>query len=80
MRNKIEDLRNHLFAQLERLGDDEKMKNPLTLDREVKRAKSISEVATVIVASAKAETDFLKVSGARPNNNGFIPVEPKKLN
>lgn len=29
MKNKIEDLRNHLFEQLERLQDDEKMKTHL---------------------------------------------------
>jgi hypothetical protein len=82
MRNKIEDLRNHLFEQLERLGDDDKMKNPLALERELKRANAISEVATVIVASAKAETDFLKVSGSLPKNDGFIPVDQtrKQLN
>jgi hypothetical protein len=77
MKNKIEDLRNHLFEQLERLGDDEKMKNPLALEREVKRSKSISEIATVIVNSAKAETDYLKVTGKGPENS-FIPLDKAK--
>lgn len=77
MKNKIEDLRNHLFAQLERLGDDEEMKNPIKLERELQRAKSIKEVGQVIVNSAKVEVDAMKVLGNR--GTGFIPNE-KQLN
>lgn len=79
MKNKIEDLRNHLFEQLERLSDDEKMKNPIALEKELKRAGAISEVASVIVESAKAETLFLKATGARPAGD-FIPTNQKQLN
>jgi hypothetical protein len=46
MRNKIDDLRNHLFETLEALKDDEK---PMDLDR----ARAVAEVAKVIVESAK---------------------------
>lgn len=59
-RNKISDLRDHLFAQLERLGDDEAMKNPISRDREIARAKSISEVSQVLVNSVKVEVDYIK--------------------
>lgn len=65
MKNKIEDLRNHLFAALEGLADKE---NPMELDR----AKAIADVARVIVDSAKAEVAFLNATGAR-NGTGFIP-------
>lgn len=78
MKNKIEDLRNHLFAQLERLSDDEEMKNPIKLDKELKRAKAISEVSSVIVNSAKAETDFIKAIGATKPVSDFIPSNPVK--
>lgn len=74
MKNKIEDLRNHLFAQLERLADDEGMKNPLKLEKELKRAHAISEVSNVIVATAKAETDYLRVTGKAPETT-FIPLD-----
>jgi len=81
-KNKIEDLRNHLFEQLERLQDDEKMKNPIVLERELKRAGAITEVAQVIVNTAKAETDFLKVTGRAPDTE-FIPLDksgaPKQI-
>lgn len=56
MKNKIDDLRNHLFAALEGLSDkDEPM--------EIERAKAISDVAQTIINSAKVEVDLLKVTG-----------------
>jgi hypothetical protein len=78
-KNKIEDLRNHLFEQLERLQDDEKMKNPLALERELKRSAAISDVAQVIVNTAKAETDFLKVTGSTSGGTEFIPLDRVKV-
>jgi hypothetical protein len=74
MKNKIEDLRNHLFEQLERLADDEKMKDPNNLEQELKRANSISQIANVIVATAKAETDYMRVAGKKSNTE-FIPLD-----
>lgn len=76
-KNKIEDLRNHLFAQLERLAEDEEMKNPIKLERELKRAQAISEVSQVIVSAAKAETDYYKVTGRSPGDD-FIPLDKAK--
>lgn len=63
MKNKIEDLRNHLFDQLERLSDDEVMKNPIQLDKEVTRAAAITQIAEVIIDSARAENEFLDLVG-----------------
>lgn len=68
MKNKIEDLRNHLFAALEGLADPDK---PMELDR----ARAIADVGRVIVDSAKAEVDFLKATG-RQVGTGFIPALP----
>lgn len=67
MKNKIEDLRNHLFETLERLKDgDEKM--PLD------RARTIVDVAQAIINSAKVEVDYLRtVQGTK--GTGFIPHE-----
>lgn len=66
-KNKIEDLRNHLFATLEALQDEE---NPM----EIERAKTIADVAQVIVNSAKIEVDFVRATG-RSQGTGFIPDE-----
>lgn len=70
-KNKIEDLRNHLFATLEALQDTE---NPMDLDR----AKTIANVAGVIVDIAKVENDYLKVTG-KDKGTGFIPDEIKQI-
>lgn len=55
-KNKLEDLRNHLFAALEGLLDED---NPMDLDR----AETVAKVAQVIVNSAKVEVDFQKAVG-----------------
>lgn len=66
MKNKIEDLRNHLFATLEALQDKD---NPMDLDR----AKTIAEVSQQIINSAKVEVEFLEVVGGK--GSGFIPQD-----
>ena len=66
-KNKIGDLRDHLFETLEALKDDEK---PM----EIGRAKAIADVARVIVDSAKVEVDFLRVSGALKSTD-FLPSD-----
>lgn len=66
-KNKLTDLRDHLFETLERLKDDDK-----PLAAEIDRAKAIADVARVIVDSAKVEVNFLEVtSGMR--GTGFLP-------
>lgn len=66
-KNKIDDLRNHLFAALEALRDEDQ---PM----DVARAKAIADVARVIVDSAKVEVEFLGVS-ASARGTGFLPEE-----
>lgn len=64
MKNKMTDLRNHLFATLEALQDTE---NPMDIDR----AKTIAQVGSVLVASAKVEVDFINACGGQ-GSTGFI--------
>lgn len=71
MKNKIEDLRNHLFATIEGLMDEDK---PLDIDR----AKAVADVAQVIVNSAKIEVDFLRATGGE-KGTGFISPSNGKL-
>lgn len=61
MKNKITDLRDHMFAQLERLGQENLTAEEL--QQEIERAKAISEVGKVIVESAKTEVLHLKLTG-----------------
>ena len=67
MKNKINDLRNHLFATLEALQDRE---NPM----ELARAREVANVGRVIVETAKVEVAFLKATGNRKSTD-FLPIE-----
>jgi len=64
MKNKIQDLRDHLFATLEELRDKDK---PM----ELARAKTIADVAQVIVNAATVEVKFMNATGSK--GSGFIP-------
>lgn len=59
MKNKITDLNNHLFAQLERLGDEEI--KPEELEKEISRAKAITGIANTIVESNRITIDAMKL-------------------
>lgn len=72
MKNKLEDLRNHLFAALEGLSDAEK---PL----DIERARAISEVAQTIINSAKLELEVIKACDGRVQASGFFPVVPEQV-
>ena len=50
MKNTLGDLNNHLFAQLERLGDED-IKGE-ELQQEINRAKAISDIATQVISNA----------------------------
>ena len=66
-KDKIQDLRHHLFETIEMLKDG---------DIEIDKAKAISEVAQVIINSAKVEVQFLKEMGCN-RHTGFIQLENK---
>lgn len=73
MKNRIEDLRNHLFAAIEGLMDEDK---PMAIDR----AKAVADVAQVIINSAKVEVDYLKALERIPANvkgTGFLEKQNK---
>lgn len=58
-KNKISDLNNHLFAQLERLNNDDISCDQLQL--EINRSKAISEVADMIIESSKVTIEAMKI-------------------
>jgi len=64
-RNKITDLNNHLYAQLERLGEEDI--TPEELELEISRSKAITSIATTVVQSFSVTVQamtILQKSGA----------------
>jgi len=50
MKNKLTDLNNHLFAQLERLGDEDLSGDKLK--EEIERSRAVSAISRDIVGNA----------------------------
>lgn len=73
MKNKLIDLNNHLFAQLERLSDEslaaEKLKE------EIERSKSITSVANAIVANGKLALEAQKEFGGNKQLPEMLGVD-----
>ena len=59
MKNKLADLNNHLFAQLERLGE-EGLSAP-QIAQEVSRAKAIADVSDQIISVANVQLQAVKI-------------------
>lgn len=71
-KNKLRDLRDHLFETIEALKDDEK---PM----EIERAKAISGVAQALIASAKVELQFLELTGQESQSEFLCPTKSDPL-
>lgn len=65
--NQIKDMRDILFAQLQRLSDPN-----CDLDKELPRTQAIVGVSKTLVESAKVEVDFMRVTGQQASS--FIPT------
>lgn len=55
MKNKLIDLNNHLFAQLERLGDEDLDQE--NLEKEIERSKAITSVSKEVISNARLVLD-----------------------
>lgn len=71
MKNKLGDLNNHLFAQLERLGDEELTGEELA--QEISRAKSITQVASQIIANGSLVLEAIKVADSKLDADAVVP-------
>lgn len=74
-KNTLSDLNNHLFAQLERLSDEEI--TPEELKKEMDRAKSINGIAKNIIDNAKTALDGAKFTYNNLPGNKSIPEQFK---
>ena len=72
MKNKLIDLNNHLFAQVERLCDEDLEGEAMT--KELNRSKSVSNLAAQIINNAKLALDAHKAI-----NDGLIKSAPEMI-
>ncbi|MBD3611007.1 MAG: hypothetical protein HUJ13_01030 [Hydrogenovibrio crunogenus] len=72
MKNSMEDLNNHLFAQLERLNDEGL--SPEQINNEINKANAMARVANVISQNAALELKAQKMA-----DEGYIQSKPKML-
>jgi hypothetical protein len=63
MKNKLSDLRDHLFESIEMLKSGE---------MEIDKAQAINGLAQTLVASAKVEVDYIKQVGGISDRSDFI--------
>lgn len=71
MRNTLGDLNNHLFAQLERLGDEDLTGEELA--KEIERAKSITGIASQIIANGSLVLASIKLQDNRYSADTTVP-------
>jgi hypothetical protein len=65
MKNRMSDLRNHLFETIESLKDE-------TKPMDISLAKAISDVAQTIINSAKVEIEFAEAIGLSVTSHPFF--------
>lgn len=63
MKNRLPDLRNHLFEAIEMLKAGE---------IEIDKAQAINSLAQTLVASAKVEVDYIRQVGGISDRSDFI--------
>lgn len=71
MKNKLVDLNNHLFAQLERLNDEDLKGDALV--EEIGRAKAITNIAQQIVNNGNLVLNAIKTKEEYFPNNKILP-------
>jgi hypothetical protein len=72
MKNKLIDLNNHLFAQMERLSDEE-LKGD-ALNEEIRRSQAVSTLANQIISNGQ-----LALKAQMAINDGIVKRAPKML-
>lgn len=66
---KIQDLRNELFDTLKKVKAGEV---------DIAQARSVCDIASVIIDSSRAETEFVRMTDAISGSD-FIPIEQKQV-
>lgn len=70
-RNGLMDLNNHLFEELERLGNEELSDEEL--EREIKRAHAVQGIAQQTISNANVMLSALKFQDSKIDANMSVP-------
>lgn len=71
MKNTLGDLNNHLFAEIERLSDEDLQGEEL--EKEIDRAKAVTSVANQIIANGHLVLKSLKYTDDKWNADSQVP-------
>ena len=69
--NKLSDLNDHLFMQLERLGDDDM--DDTSTRREVQKASAISKIASQVIAVNRLSLEALRLVDQQGLSETSVP-------
>ena len=72
MKNRLIDLNNHMFAQMERLSDEDCVGEKLT--QEINRSKAVSNLAAQVINNAR-----LALNATVAINDGLLKTPPEML-
>lgn len=78
MKNTLIDLNNHLFEEMERLNDDEL--NNEELDKEIRRAKAMTDISGQIIENAALGLNAEKLRAEYGNRNIHLPGKLENKN
>ena len=71
MKNTLGDLNNHLFAEIERLSDEDLQGEEL--EKEIDRAKAVTSVASQIISNGHLVLKSLKYTDDKWNADSQVP-------
>lgn len=81
--NKLEDLNNHLFAQIERLTDEQETEEEYKLKMEIDRSNALVELSSQVVNVHKIVLEAASLTHKMGVDSEYLPktfgIEPKKL-
>jgi hypothetical protein len=71
VKNTLSDLNNHLFAQLERLSDEDLTGD--ALNNEINRTKAVTDVATQIISNSSLVLKAMQFKDDKLDANTRLP-------
>ena len=77
MKNKLIDLNNHLFEQMERLNDEGLSEEDFK--KEIERAKAMTGIAQNIIQNGRLMLDSMKFVDETGYGSGEVTINPKTL-